>query len=108
MDRKEVLIAHSHHGQYIPMLFAQAALENLFTFSIENMDDIREQLQALAMENANESFAYWDLFVEVEQTLTARFKDDPIKWRLHWIDNDLYLVRDDVEWDDMGFPTHWG
>lgn len=107
MDNKLILLVDSRHGQYIPMLFAQCAVENLFAFKIENIGELNEQLQALAKENSNESFEYWDLFVEVEYRLIARFDDDERDWRITWIDGDLYLASDDVEFDDEGYPTHW-
>lgn len=88
---KTRVLVDSHHGVYVPQLFARCYAEE---FSLRAAD-------IAVLEAGPDHPDYWEAW---DSVLDSSERVDMLghKWRLYLTDNgDLLEVRDDYEWDDL-------
>jgi hypothetical protein len=86
------LLVDSHHGQYIPQIFANSfGLPENFL----NWDEIKEDIDFLKQEDSNEHEDYWEVWDEILNN--AKLKSG---FELYH-NEDLWAVPCGFNWDDF-------
>ena len=88
------LLVDSHHGQYIPQVFAKVfGLPENFT----NWDGIKEDIYFLSQDGSNEHENYWETWEYVMDN--AKLKSGFELWQ----NEDLWAVPEGFNWDELEF-----
>lgn len=88
IEFKQVLLVDSHHGQYIPQVFAETVKRDLCKGISQEQWDI--------LESGPENELYWDVMTEIENTCEIVSEGDT--YTLYY-NGDLWAISGDVPED---------